>query len=486
MAAQVVAPAPPAAAVPTSLPVLDRRTRIAYAVGDVPNAVKMITAGIFGFFFYTSVMGLPGSLVGLAGAIGLVWDAVIDPYIGHLSDKSRARWGRRHAFMLAGALTMGVGFWLSFSPPRGLSHWALFAWVLGSGFLVRTATSLYRVPYFALGAELSRDYDERTRITGLRGILGVLGSMAVASLSFVLFFPNRGAEDPKLDYNGYPAMGLVFGLTMTVFALVATFGTRAWAHVGRDEAAAPPAARHFVATSWDCLRNRSFRVLFATSSLFFLSVSVNATLSIHFFTYYVEITDSKALSLLKVAFYLAGFLGVLFWLRASRDMQKHRLYVMGTLSAGVVMLAVYFLMGKGNLLGTGHVGALLFCNALVGFFASTLWFVPPSLLADVVDEDELATGQRREGSFFGLFSFGQQLAGGVALIITGVLVDGFAGLVPGQAVQSAETVRRIGMLYAVLPGTLLVIAAAWAMRYKLGRREVAAIQTQLDARRAQR
>jgi len=486
MAAQVAAPATPAVVTAPSVPTLDRRTRLAYAAGDVPNAIKIITAGLFGFFFYTSVMGLPGTLVGIAGAIGLVWDAVIDPYIGHLSDKSRSRWGRRHAFMMAGALTMGIGFWLSFSPPRGLSHWALFAWVLGTGFVVRTATSIYRVPYFALGAQLSRDYDERTRITGLRGVFGVLGSMATASLSFVLFFPNRGTADPKLDYDGYPAMGLVFGVMMTLFALAATLGTRSWAHVGEASAAgaAPPAPRHFLATSWDCLGNRSFRVLFATSSLFFLAVSVNATLSIHFFTYYVEITDSKALSVLKVAFYLAGFLGVLFWLRASRAMQKHRLYVMGTLSAGVIMLAVFFLMGKGNLLGTGHVAALLVCNALVGFFASTLWFVPPSLLADVVDEDELATGERREGSFFGLYSFGQQLAGGVALILTGILVDGFAGLVPGQVVQSPETVRRIGLLYAVLPGTLLVIAAVWAMRYKLGRQEVASIQRALDARKA--
>jgi GPH family glycoside/pentoside/hexuronide:cation symporter len=465
-------------------PRLDMPTRLYYAAGDVPNAIKMITAGIFGFFFYTSVMGLPGSLVGIAGAIGLVWDAVIDPYIGHVSDRSRSRWGRRHAFMLAGALTMGLGFWLSFAPPRGLSTWALFAWVLATGFVVRTASSVYRVPYFALGAELSRDYDERTRITGLRGVLGVLASMATAALSFVLFFPNRDAGDPKLNYDGYPAMGLAFGAAMTVFALATTYGTRSWAHVGAAAPAARPApSRHFAAASLDCLRNRSFRVLFATSSLFFLSVSINATLSIHFFTYYVDVTDSKALSALKVAFYLAGLIGVFFWVRASSRLQKHRLYLMGTLSAGLVMLAVYFLMGEGHLLGKGHVTALIVFNALVGFFASTLWFVPAALVADVVDEDELATGERREGSFFGLYSFGQQLAGGLALVLTGVLVDGFAGLVPGQAEQSAQTVQRIGLLYAVLPGTLLLIASAWALRYDLGRARVAEIQRALDQRR---
>src|SRR6185503_21386399 len=113
--------------------------------------------------------------------IGLAWDAVIDPYIGYLSDRSRFRWGRRHVFMLAGALTMGIGFWASFAPPRGLSTTGLFLWVLGTGFVVRTATSVYRVPYFALGAELSRDYDERTSVTAFRGFLAVAGALAAAS-----------------------------------------------------------------------------------------------------------------------------------------------------------------------------------------------------------------------------------------------------------------------------------------------------------------
>jgi GPH family glycoside/pentoside/hexuronide:cation symporter len=485
MAAQLAPAAPGPAPAPGAVaPRLDRARLLAYAAGDVPNAVKVITAGLYGFFFYTSVMGLPGSLVGIAGAIGLVWDAAIDPWFGHLSDRSRARFGRRHAYMLAGALTMGIGFWLSFAPPRGLSQWSLFAWVLGTGFVVRTASSLYRVPYFALGAELSRDYDERTRITGLRGAVAIVASMAAAALSFVLFFPNRGAGDPKLDYHGYPAMGLAFGAVMTLFALVATFGTRAFAHVGAAAEAGPAKGARLLADSWDCLRNRSFRVLFGTSSLFFLAVSINATLSIHFFTYYVEVTDSRALSVLKVSFYLAGLLGVLFWMRATRRVQKHALYLAGMLAAAVVMIAVFLLMGRGHVLGTGHVNALIALNALVGFFASTMWFVPPSLVADVVDEDELAQGRRREGSFFGLFSFGQQLAGGAALVLTGFLVDHFAGLVPGQAAQSAESVRRIGLLYAVLPGVLLLAACVWTLRYRLTRARVAEIQRALDQRRA--
>jgi len=465
---------------------LDVRTKLLYAAGDIPNAVKQTLAALFGFYFYTSVMGLPASLAGLAAGIGLVWDAVIDPYIGHLSDTSRSRWGRRHAFMLAGALTMGIGFWASFAPPRGMSSTSLFLWLLGTGFLVRTATSVYRVPYFALGAELSRDYDERTSVTAFRGFLAVVGALAAGSLSFLLFFPNRTAGvDPKLDYSGYPAMGLVFGGVMTLLSLVATAGTWRWRHAfsGDGGTGAPPPRRFFAGFA-QCLRRPSFRALFASSSLFHLAVSMNAALSIHFLTHYARVTESAALSAFQLAFFLAGLAGVVFWLRVSRVMEKKTLYLLGTVATAAAMLAVFLLVGEGHPLGTGNVRVLLAGHALVGFFGSTLWFVPPTLIADVIDEDELASGERREGSFFGLYSFGQQLATGMAILLTGVLVERFAGLVPGQATQAPATVWRIGLLYAVVPAGLILAAAAAALPYRIGRRETAAIQSKLDQRRA--
>jgi GPH family glycoside/pentoside/hexuronide:cation symporter len=463
---------------------LDVRTKLLYAAGDIPNSVKTTLAALFGFYFYTSVMGLPASLAGVAGAVGLAWDAAIDPYIGHLSDTARFRWGRRHAFMIAGALTMGIGFWASFAPPRGLSTTGLFLWLLLTGFLVRTATSVYRVPYFALGAELSRDYDERTSVTAFRGFLAVMGALAAGSLSFRLFFPNQAAGvDPKLEYAGYPAMGLVFGAVMTLMSLVAIAGTWRWRHAAADGGGTAPPPRRFFAGFAQCLRRSSFRALFASSTLFHLAISMNAALSIHFLTHYARVTDSSALSTFQIAFFLAGLMGVVFWLRVSRAVEKKTLYLFGTVATAVAMLAVLLLVGEGHVLGTGNVRALVVGHALVGFFGSTLWFVPATLIADVVDEDELATGERREGSFFGLYSFGQQLATGLAILLTGVLVEGFAGLVPGQPAQAAQTVGRIGLLYAALPAGLILAAAVAALPYRIGRRETAAIQLQLDQQR---
>jgi len=469
-------------------PRLGSGTKILYGIGEVANAVKTTIFGLFMLFFYTTVMGLPGTWVGVAGVLVLVWDAAIDPYIGYLSDKARFRFGRRHTFMLIGALTMGVSFWALFSPPQGLSTGALFGWALGSNLLVRTAASVYSIPYYALGAELSRDYHERTSITGIRGILALLGTLAAAALSFVTFFPDRTpGVDPKLNYAGYPMMGLVLGVSMTIVGLIATLGTlsrRPNLPTG-DEAMTFQAPRRYLVGAVQSLRNPSFRVLFASFSLFFLGVVINSSLSLHFLTYYVKITASTALSTFQVTLFAGGLVGVAFWLLVSRVVEKHWLYFLASLAIAALMLAALLLLGDGRLFGTGDVRPVIVGHGLVGFFASILWFIPASMIADVTDEDELATGRRREGSFFGILSFGEQLATGLSVFLTGVLLDWFAGLIPAQAQQSGLTVHRIGVLYSVLPAALVLAAAVLMFRYTLTRPTVLSIQAELERRRRQ-
>lgn len=465
-------------------PRLDPRTKILYGLGEIANTTKLILFGLFTLYFYATVMGLSGTLVGIASAAALVWDAVIDPYIGYLSDKSHSRLGRRHSFMVAGAVTMGLSFWAFFSPPRGLSTGALFAWMLIFSLLVRTATSVYGVPYYALGAELSQDYHERTSIVAIRGFLALLGTLAAASLSFVVFFPDRTpGADPKLNYGGYPAMGLTFGLAMTLVSLIATVGTlglRSSLHRVDPGTAARPAS--FFRNSGQALRNPSFRLAFIWSSLFFLGVVINNALSLHYFTYYAGITASAALSTFQLAFYLGGLAGVGCWLSVSRVVEKHWLCLMATLATALLMCAALLLVGEGRLFGTGNAPALTAGHALAGFFGSVLWFMPGSMIADAADEDELASGQRREGLFFGIYSFGHQLAGGVSVLLAGVLVDRYAQLASGTAAQSAQTVWRIGLLYSALPALLLAAAAVAISRYSLSERRMGSIRSELDRR----
>jgi Na+/melibiose symporter-like transporter len=462
------------------------RAKVVYGAGQIALAMKTILFGLFSLYFYTTVMGLSGTLVGVASAIGLLWDAIIDPVIGTMSDHARSRLGKRHVFMLAGAVGMGPSFWVFFNPPPDLPTAALFAWLLAANLLVRTMTSLFGIPYFALGAELSRNYDERTSVTGIRAGLALFGTMATAVFTFLLFFPATSqGGDPKLNLNGYRDMGFFCGLVMSLVGLLTTFGTLSYRQVsaggGSKWQIGEPLFRFFTSIV-AALRNASFRIVLGSYSLLFLGVVINNTLAIHFLTYYVNITVSRHMSAFQLAFFVGALAGVAFWMRISRIVEKHLLLFTGTVGTAVVMGCAYSLLGEGHLFGTRSLPPLLFGHGLAGFFASIIWIIPTSMIADVVDEDELSSGSRREGTFFGLFHFGEQIAAGAAILVTGLLIDRFAGLVPGQAQQSAVTILRIGMLYSLLPSTLLAVAALPVLRYSLNRRRVASIQMQLGHR----
>ncbi len=456
--------------------------KVVYGIGQAPNAIKATLFGIFTLYFYTTVIGLSGTLVGVAVAIGLVWDAVIDPVIGNISDNAQGCLGKRHGFMMVGSAGMGISLWAYFSPPANLSTEALFFWLLVTNILVRTMTSIFSIPYYALGAELSRDYHDRTSVTGIRGIFALIGTLATSALSFVLFFPSTSqGVDPKFNLEGYGAMGLFAGLAMTLIGLISTFGTfscRQYFSPGKA-ISMRNSVRIFFADLVLAVQNQSFRSLFISYSIFFLGTVINATLSIHFLTYYVEISESKALSTFHLSFYLGALAGVVFWMKISKIIEKRWLYFSGTLCTSMIMGCAFMLLGEGRIFGTGNLQPLLLGHGLAGFFASVLWIIPGSMIADIADQDELLTGKRREGIFFGIFHFGEQMAAGAAIIITGMLIDWFAGLMPGQVQQLPVTVTRIGMLYSLLPSILLAVASFFILSYSLDQNIIASIQSKL-------
>lgn len=458
-------------------------TKLLYGVGEISNAVKTAIFGVFTLYFYTSVMGMSGTLVAAASAIGVVWDAIVDPYIGYLSDNLRTRWGRRHALMLLGSLSMGPSFWMFWSPPQNASTPLLFAWLLGTSLLVRSTTSLFIVPYFALGAELSRDYTERTSITGLRGLLALLGTLAATVLALRVFFPDTlPGVDPKLNYASYPRMGLALGLLMTASSLISTVATLRWRSQPTHTTANRFRPRVVAAELREAVGQPSFRALLLSFPLMYLGVVIANTMAVNYLTFYAGITQSKDLATFQTAFYGMGLAGIVVWSLVARVVDKHRLYLVSITALAALMLAAFFLFGAGHVLGRGNVAAFAAGQGLAGFFGSIIWFVPAAMIADTVDADELRTQQRREGLFFGTVSFGQQFATGIGLLLAGIGLDVYAGLQAGQLDQAPATVERIGVLYGLLPAALLVLAFGLALPYRLTRKRVAAIQSALEQR----
>jgi GPH family glycoside/pentoside/hexuronide:cation symporter len=160
--------------------------------------------------------------------------------------------------------------------------------------------------------------------------------------------------------------------------------------------------------------------------------------------------------------------------------------MIATVATSLLMVASFGVLGEGRPFGTGDVRPVVVFYALTGMMIGAFWFLPTSMLADVADEDALASGIRREGIFFGTFSFGQQVATGVSVLIAGMMIEHVAGLVPGQAAQAPATVERLGMLFGLVPGAILAIGTAVIARYSLDRRRVLAIQQELARRDGKR
>jgi len=470
------------------LPTLDAEPRplaisakLLYGVGEIPITVLMVLSGLFILFFYNSVLGLPAVLVGVGLAVTLALDAVTDPLIGHLSDRSRNRLGRRHAFMLPGALGMGPCFYLLFSPPRALGHTGLFVWLLGSMIALRATSAIYRIPYLGLGAEISRDYDDRTSTMAVRAVFGLLGTLAAAGLSFWLFFPARAdGSEPKLYYEGYPHLGLAFGALMSVAGLVSFFGTLGHRTQGVGKSSEAPS---FFSAFRISMQNAEFRRLWGSSTTFFLAVVLNASMAIQYFTWYARISNGKTLGGIQTSFYLGALAGVFLWMALSRVTEKRTLCMVAVTGTSALLLMAWLLVGEGRLFGTGHALPLIVGSVIGGMFASAVWVIPPSMVADVADTDELKTSLRREGIYFGISNFGEKIAAGGALFLSGTLLTVFGKLSHIAPKGAPAATPYLGILYGAVPAVLLMVSLLFVLPYRLNRRTVHGIQRELSARR---
>ena len=460
-----------------SVTTLSVRTKALYGTGAIADAIKATSQSVYLLFFYTTVLGVPARLVGLAAALSLVWDALIDPLIGGWSDRTEsARWGRRHGWMTVGSFFAGLGYWALFSPPAGMSATFLFGWLIAVSLVLRTGQSMFSVPYAALGSELVDDYDARTTIVGYRAAGTQIGALIASAIGLRLFFPDATGPHSRVSTSGYAEMGIAFGALIVVAGLTAALGTWRQRHRRAGVAEASTA-------SWiDVIRSRDACFLNASAALMFLGIVVGAVLNVYFLTYYVKVERGSVLALCQGAQYLGATAGVLLWASIAKGHEKQRLYILGCVTAGGLSIAAFFLIRFGIVSGGWLVPALVVYAALVGAAASVIAVLPPSMTADLVDAHDLSSGRRAAGTFFGVFSTALQVATGVATVVGGMLVDYYAHVVPGTTIQSAMTVERLGILGSLLPGALMLSAGLVALPYGLTRQRAADIRRALGAR----
>ena len=434
---------------------------VSYSLPAFSTAMVLLSVGVYLPNYYTDELGLSAGLLSWALMVGRVWDAFADPVMGHLSDRTRSRWGRRRPYFLLSAIPLWVAFYLTWSPAHGLSSAALFAYLTICYLVLFTVWTIFWIPYISLGVELTTDYHERTRLFGGRQGAYLLGT-AVGMLA-----PEAFAKAMGGPAAGYPRMAFLFGGISCLLIVVAFLRVRE-----RPEAARAGAFPFFEGLRVT-FRNRAFVVLMFAYLIALVGGSFIAPLTLYVAKYVIKAREVVPLVMLS---YLAGsVLAIPFWVKLSRKLGKNRTWSIGMLLATAVY-ATSFAYHE----GTWQLWIVL--AAIVGAANGCTMTLGPSLSADVIDSDELETGRRREGTFMGIWSFMDKAAIGLAIFVGMQGLDAI-GYVPNQD-QTETVVLGIKVLYCIVPAACHLVAVLIFQRFPITAEVHAGIRARLDERAA--
>jgi glycoside/pentoside/hexuronide:cation symporter, GPH family len=458
-----------------------------YSVGQFIESGYLII-NTFIFFYYTAVLGLSGSLVGAALAISMCVDAAADPLIGSFSDGVRSKLGRRLPLMLLAApltmLTMG----LLFAPPSNLSPFLLFGWLTLMKMGVRGFASMYNIPYFALGGEMSDDYVERSRIVSYRLLSGILVSVLVTALAYSVFFTS--AEGGLQNAERYPLFGWSIAVLVLAGGLICCLGVwRYAAALPQPLTPAEPMLRRLPAEMLEILRNKTFLVLFLSLFLFASAAGMHQALNNHT---YVFVWKLKPETIQLITYtYLAGILvGVPLTPALLKVLEKKTVAAIGFATACLGWLILPGLRGLGLFTPTGAEALpwLLGLSLVFGIGSGLVFIAFPAMMADAADEHEHTHNSRREGLFFSGLGFAGKAAGGMGLLVGGLALDflHFPRDVGRQAhaVISEDVLRHLTLAWGWIPAVLVAIGAVVFASYGISRARQEEVSAALKVKRA--
>lgn len=479
---------------PNSLPKLPFGLKFAYGVGQTAEGLKNGALGMFLIFYYNQVLGLPGTLAGLAVGIALLIDALVDPLVGSASDHWRSRHGRRHPFIFGSILPLALLFYLLFAPPV-TGDGPLFAWLLAFAVLARTAMSFYQVPFLALGAELTNDFLERSSVVGFRMTFAMLGTLLAMFVGFQVYFvPSEGYANGQLNPAAYPPFAATLSVLMAATIFYSAWVTRRMIPLLPVATPGAPVGPfrflvRVLVDLWAVLRSGSFRWLFVGVLTVFVMIGTQTALDLYMYTYFWELQRSEILAL-AAAYPFGLMLGAMLAPRLHFMRGKRWALLFGTVWwAGLqvlpVSLRLFDLFPENGSALLVPILVVLRAIQAAGAVQANVSF--GSMIADCIDEHELNTGQRDAGIFFAASSFAGQAATGLGGLIAGLALDLIAWPT-GASIRTAadvppEALTSLGVLYGPVIGCCSILTYWCYSHYRLTRERHAEILAALARRR---
>ena len=422
---------------------LTLKTRVGYGIGDIAICLYWSGVGLYLLYFYTDVVGISPSLAGLIYGIGMFWDAITDPFMGYVAERTRTRWGVYRPYLLFGNIPLALSFVLLFWVPP-FEGTILFFFLLFANILHRTCFTLVSVPFSSLTPRITSDSQERTNLTGFRMMGAQTGTNLMALVAFPIIFW-VGGEDESM---GFVVLALIAGLSALLIHSITFLTVKEPSNdhgIERVGGSLKEAARAIG-------KNMPFWLVFSATLIVGITTIFFGNNLIYYTKYALNLHEHQSTILFTSG--IVAFLSIPFWWFISNKIGKKFTWLLSSTLTLLAFIIFYFYQ-------INSLNELLFLVAFIGFGSGAGGILFWSMLPDTIEYGEVLTGVRSESSLYGFMTFAQKGSIAFAVIILGIVLDtiGFKA----NEVQAENTLTDMKLIMTLIPS--LGIASSLVIIY---------------------
>lgn len=438
------------------------------------------TLNSFIMFFATAVMGISGSLVGIAIAISSLWDGVSDPLVGYLSDNTKNKFfGKRLGFMFFGIFVIAFLNICIWSMPAVLPEWGKFLWLLIGMLAIETANTCFGTPYSALAIDIAPDYNEQSKVQGFKTVFNIIGMILPSILMYFFMSSISLGIQTGHTQQGYIKIAFINSFLLITLGLITILTTLRYTRKNKIYNYNEPRIKfnlgNLLGGYINILKKKDFRSVILGYSFATIASSFLTSVGMHLFTYCYHFSSTQ-ISMVLIALFGGAIISQPLWVYLSKRMDKKRALniSLSTIVFGVFLTIITFLF-RGFVPTETMFYIAIPCLIFCGMGAGAMYSLPFSMYADVVTLEIFKTGQNNAGAYTGYFTFTYNLANSVALLIIGFLLD-FIKFDSTQPVQAMSVQNGLGMIVFFGCSIFLSLAIMCFSKFSVKRAEVLKVQ----------
>jgi GPH family glycoside/pentoside/hexuronide:cation symporter len=417
---------------------LSLKVKFGYGIGDIAICFYWGGVGLYLLYFYTDVIGISPALAGTIYGIGMFWDALTDPFMGFLAEKTRTRWGVYRPYLLFGNIPLALSFVLLFWVPP-FEGVLLFIVLVFINILHRTFFTIVSVPFSSLTPRITSDSKERTNLTGFRMLGAQTGTNLMAGLAFPIVFWTGFGNEAK----GFLFMAAIASFIAVIIQLITFYTVKE----SEDNRQLERISGNFVAVVKSVAGNKPFWLVFSATLIVGMTTIFFGNTLVYFTKYALDLHQSQGIILFTGGF--ISFLSIPIWWLISNRIGKRYTWMISMSMSLVAFLTFY-------LYPITILEELLILVSFIGIGTGAGGILFWSMLPDTIEYGEVKTGVRSESSLYGFMTFAQKGSIAMAIIVLGIVLN-FIGFEPNQ-IQNPETILSMKAMMSLIPALGILIS----------------------------